>query len=691
MKTNVRLLLLALSASAILWITNSCKKNDDSAVPDTNNWKYGQTATYAVQPGVPVTDPISGLIFNIPSGGTTVKVTEVLSGPGTPFNSKRFKIEYSGDVPLEAEVHCKSGSVVMGMMYGYPEGLYNGVLMEDWIGLANDAVSLDSSIWYYTLPQLYDPLMLKAGGTKQRGSQYFSFPPYEKNFPEFDRKLIVDMKVDAIIDQGYIPVCNSPLKEQVIAARSANRLRTFFGNTNCYEPWWVKLGWFGGEYYSPSISFKYGSLDPTDGDIAHESAHHFINLVIGNEKQKILSRQGSIFDDHGISNIHTRAYVVDEFVYFCETMTTTGGLKRQQLSEPADALGFNLRSTTDYPSIEGFTGTMLYSLVRPGGSIKDVNNKSRILDIPEIGLTYGQVFDIIAVGGTDANQIRINIENYLGLNATPMQSERFRVALQRIGWSYSIKGKLVDGETGDPLENFKVTNILKGGEDREYSNGDDANAHITTSGGFFYFSGTMFPGSSTLRFEKDGQIYDTVIAIAYNAPTNTEIDMGTFRMPLGDIKVGSKYQGGIVAYLLQPGDEGYDPNVPHGIIVANPGPSANAPWGCTGTAIGGTEEGWGKGLSNTQLIVNGCADPTAAARICYDLAINGYDDWWLPSKAELNVIWQNRVAIGSIADGWYFSSTESNAHYVWGQNFPSGEQKQLFKDNLPAIIAIRGF
>lgn len=682
---------LTLLAIVIVAIANSCSKESEPQPPQPDVWTYGQTASYSLQAGTPIIDPISGLVFSIPSGSTTVTVTEITAGPETPFTSKRFKIEYSGDVPVETEVHCPAGSMVMGMMYGYPDGLFNGTLTESWLGLAEDAVSPDSSVWNYTLPQLYDPLLLKATGSKKRGSQFFSFPPYDKNFPEFQRHTIVDMKVSSILNDGYIDACNSPLKEQAIVARDAKSLHTHFGDANFYEPWWVRLGYFGAEHYSPTIGFKYSPVDPTDGDIAHETAHYFINLVIGNDRQRVLTRQGSSFDVHGIGSNNSRQNVVEDFAYFCETMTATGGLKRQQLSEPADALGVNQRTTADFPSIEGFAGTMLYSLVRPAGNIKDVNNKARLLDMPEIGLTYGQVFDIIAMGGTDVDQLRTNIGSYLGQHGTTVQKEKFEVALQRIGWSYSIKGKLIDSKTNVSLEDYTVSNFLTGGGDRRYSNGDDANAHITISTGFFYFSGTVFAGTSTLRFEKAGAVYDTLITIPYDSPTNVEIDLGNVMFSSNELRIGSHYQGGVIGYLLQQGDVGFDPNVPHGIIVASPAPGVQSVWGCLGTAIGGTEEGFGTGEANTQKIVNGCSEQTCMARICSDLSINGYSDWYMPSKAELNVLYQNQFAIGCITEGWYFSSTEVNESYCWGLNFPTGEAKMLFKTNLPFVLAIRSF
>ena len=153
--------------------------------------------------------------------------------------------------------------------------------------------------------------------------------------------------------------------------------------------------------------------------------------------------------------------------------------------------------------------------------------------------------------------------------------------------------------------------------------------------------------------------------------------------------IGQSYGGGIIFYI--------DGTGLHGLIVATSNQSSSgAEWGCYGTAIGGTSTAIGTGQANTTAIVNGCSTADIAARICTDLVLNGYDDWFLPSKDELNQIYVQKAAIGGIVGEVYWSSSEYDssgysAILAWFQYFSDGLQSGFNKYTLFSVRAVRAF
>jgi hypothetical protein len=77
------------------------------------------------------------------------------------------------------------------------------------------------------------------------------------------------------------------------------------------------------------------------------------------------------------------------------------------------------------------------------------------------------------------------------------------------------------------------------------------------------------------------------------------------------------------------------------------------------------------------------------------LDAHGHKDWRVPTEDELNVLFNNRAAIGgfdlsgSYPAGWYWSALPGNDWLAWGQSFSDGSELINTTDTHSSVRPVR--
>jgi hypothetical protein len=123
----------------------------------------------------------------------------------------------------------------------------------------------------------------------------------------------------------------------------------------------------------------------------------------------------------------------------------------------------------------------------------------------------------------------------------------------------------------------------------------------------------------------------------------------------------------------------------------------NAEWGALRHDVVGTKTDIGTGRQNTALIVaklTQLRETNRAAQLCVSLNINGFSDWFLPSKDELNLMYVNlhKKGVGGFdCHRYYWSSSQSSTVLAWLQRFFNGYQYPDRKNDASSVRAVRAF
>lgn len=117
------------------------------------------------------------------------------------------------------------------------------------------------------------------------------------------------------------------------------------------------------------------------------------------------------------------------------------------------------------------------------------------------------------------------------------------------------------------------------------------------------------------------------------------------------LALGQKYHGGIIITINPAGD--------HGLIAS--------------------------------VLEEGSLNWETANKVCAAYTTGAFNDWRLPNKVELSMLYLSRQYLGSFIKGPYWSSTEENRNNAWIQNFTNGYQSKSNKSSKYAVRAVQSF
>tara|TARA_B110000902_G_scaffold91157_1_gene108302 strand:- start:1002 stop:1952 length:951 start_codon:yes stop_codon:yes gene_type:complete len=274
---------------------------------------------------------------------------------------------------------------------------------------------------------------------------------------------------------------------------------------------------------------------------------------------------------------------------------------------------------------------------------------------------------------------------------------------QAVGMQLTIQQGSIGG-TAVYIETFSPTSNAYGLVNIEIGSGnttDDFSTIDWSAGPYFIETAMDATGGISYVVMGTSQLVSVPYALHANTAENVTnldstaiADLGFVTTSTCGLAIGDTYQGGIIFYL--------DASGCHGLISAPTDQSTGIVWwngSYTDTYASGSGLFDGDGnCYRIRVSQTDCASCNAA-ELCLDLNLGGYSDWYLPSKYELNLMYQNIGQgdalglgnVGGFANLYYWSSTEFDGVKAWGQDFANGFQLYVYKSNNGYVRSVRAF
>lgn len=161
--------------------------------------------------------------------------------------------------------------------------------------------------------------------------------------------------------------------------------------------------------------------------------------------------------------------------------------------------------------------------------------------------------------------------------------------------------------------------------------------------------------------EEMNLMYSGVLNVTQNATVPegkvwkvvSAMEVGTQNMdiPVDSLEIGDDYAGGIVFYL----------------------------------------DGNGGGKVCAKSHTESAGEWDEAINFATDLVDSGFDDWYLPTRNELELVYNQIADLGNFQPSYYWSSSENGSNAAWTVNFDSGGTDTTSKSLTHRVRVIRAF
>jgi hypothetical protein len=252
----------------------------------------------------------------------------------------------------------------------------------------------------------------------------------------------------------------------------------------------------------------------------------------------------------------------------------------------------------------------------------------------------------------------------------------------------SENGTAIYVETHKPTSNENgLVSIAIGGGNKDASS--NAFTSIDWSKGPYFIKTETDPtGGTSYSLNNVSQLLSVPYAI--HSKTAESLVGGNSGSNSGSFShfIGEEFGGGVIFHLWKD-----TKGVEHGLVLAKTDLSTSYEWSdISDIEIGQTAQSNRDGLSNSNAIAKQNGHTKSAAKLCLDLVSGGVSDWYLPSKQEMYLLWNNYYSVsnslnqitGSTQLSYkdfktYWTSSEYDKSMAWSFDFEKG--KSVFFDD----------